>query len=67
LKNLDDDSYNHNDYTLNHVFIEGDKNEFIEKIDLELKNDTINRHIQMVLHNLTLPMQVFSSFLRIKC
>ena len=57
IEELDDISYKKNDYTLNHVFIEGGKNEFINKIDKELNNENIDRHIQMVLHNLTLPMQ----------
>ncbi|RYM34022.1 sigma-70 family RNA polymerase sigma factor [Brumimicrobium glaciale] len=57
IEELDDISYKKNDYTLNHVFIEGGKNEFVEKIDRNLNQESIDKHIQMVLHNLTLPMQ----------
>jgi RNA polymerase sigma factor (sigma-70 family) len=57
IEDLDDISYKNNDYTLNHVFIEGNKKDFIEKVDKDLKNESIDRHIEMVLHNLTLPMQ----------
>lgn len=56
IEELDDMSYKRNDYTLNHVFVEDNK-ELIEKIDKGLNKDSIDRHIQMVLHNLTLPMQ----------
>lgn len=57
IDELDDSSYNHNDYTLNHVFVEDSKKALIEKIDKGLNEDTINRHVQTVLHNLPLPMR----------
>lgn len=57
LEELDDVSYNHHDYTLNHVFIEDKKKKFIDKIDKDLNKEALDRHIEMVLYNLTLPMQ----------
>ena len=52
IEELDDMSYNHNDYTLNHVFIEDDENDWIEKIDKDLKAEDIQNHIAMVLYYL---------------
>jgi RNA polymerase sigma factor (sigma-70 family) len=57
LEELADLSYNHNDYTLNHVFIEDNEKELTKKLDKELSEEAINRHVQMVLHNLPLPMR----------
>ena len=57
IEELDDSSYNHHDYTLNHVFVEDDKNDLIEKIDKNLNNEAINRHVKTVLHNLPLAMR----------
>lgn len=57
IEELDDMSYNHNDYTLNHVFIENDENDWIKKIDKDLKAEDIQSHIAMVLHNLPVPMR----------
>ena len=57
IEELDDSSYNHNDYTLNHVFVEDNKKALIDKIDKDLKQDAINRHVQTVLHNLPMSMQ----------
>lgn len=57
LEELADLSYNHNDYTLNHVFIEDSENELTEKLDKELSEKAIDRHVQLVLHNLPLPMR----------
>ncbi|MDB9720466.1 sigma-70 family RNA polymerase sigma factor [Winogradskyella sp.] len=63
IEALDDSSYNHNDYTLNHVFIEDDEKELTDKIDKSLSEDAINRHINMVLHNLPIAMHnVFDLF-----
>lgn len=63
IEELDDSSYNHNDYTLNNVFIEDDEKELTEKLDEKLNEDAIDRHVQMVLHNLPLPMRtVFELF-----
>ncbi len=57
LEELDDSSYNKNDYTLNSVFIENNEEEFIEKIDKDLEEAAINKHIKLVLHNLPLQMR----------
>ena len=63
LEELDDISYNQNDYTLNHVFIEDDEKELTQQLDKALNDEAINRHITMVLHNLPLPMRtVFELF-----
>lgn len=63
IEELDDMSYNHNDYTLNHVFIEDDEKELTEKLDKELSEEDIHHHINMVLHNLPLAIQtVFELF-----
>ena len=57
IEELDDPSYNHNDYTLNQVFVEDNKKDLIEKIDKDLNKESIDRHIQTVLHNLPLVMR----------
>ncbi|TXD84457.1 sigma-70 family RNA polymerase sigma factor [Subsaximicrobium wynnwilliamsii] len=57
IEELDDSSYNHNDYTLNHVFIENDEKEMTEKLDKDLSEEAVNLHIQMVLHNLPVSMR----------
>ncbi|MBE0391901.1 RNA polymerase sigma factor [Flavobacterium sp. PL002] len=63
IEELDDISYNHNDYTLNHVFIEDNQKALIEKIDKELSAEEIQNHIQMVLYNLPYSMRnVFELF-----
>ena len=60
---LDDISYNKNDYTLNHVFIEDDEDKYIEKLDKELSDAQVQKHIQMMLQKLPLRMQsVFDLF-----
>ena len=63
IEDLDDMSYNHNDYTLNHVFIEEKENDLVEKIDKNLKDEEVQRHIEMVLHNLPTSMRnIFELF-----
>ncbi|NRT10817.1 sigma-70 family RNA polymerase sigma factor [Flavobacterium sp. 14A] len=63
IEELDDMSYNHNDYTLNHVFIKDNQKSFIEKIDKDLSAQEIQNHIQMVLYNLPNSMRnVFELF-----
>jgi RNA polymerase sigma factor (sigma-70 family) len=57
IEELDDSSYNHNDYTLNHVFIENDEKQMTEKLDKDLSEAAVNHHIQMVLHNLPVSMR----------
>lgn len=63
IEELDDMSYNHNDYTLNHVFIEDNQKALIEKIDNDLSAEEVQNHIQMVLYNLPYSMRnVFELF-----
>ncbi|MGB3344197.1 MAG: sigma-70 family RNA polymerase sigma factor [Aequorivita sp.] len=63
VEELDDMSYNHNDYTLNHVFIENNEKALIEKIDKDLSEEKIQKHITMVLNNLPSAMRnVFEMF-----
>lgn len=63
IEEFDDISYNHNDYTLNHVFIENKEKGLIQKIDTDLSAEEIKNHIAMVLHNLPLAMRnVFELF-----
>lgn len=57
IEDLDDMSYNHHNYTLNHVFIEHKEKGVIETLDETLKEDAINNHIAMVLNNLPLAMR----------
>jgi len=57
IDELDDISYPKNDYILNHVFIEDDKKQLIDKLDKELGEENIRKHAEMVLHNLPLPMR----------
>lgn len=57
VEDLDDLSYNHNDYTLNHVFVQDDEKQLIEKIDADLSAKQIKNHIAFVLHNLPLAMR----------
>jgi len=57
IEEFDDSAYNHNDYTLNHVFIENKEKDWIEKIDADLSEEEIKNHIEMVLHNLPYAMR----------
>lgn len=57
IEELDDSFYNKNDYTLNHVFIEDDEQDYINKLDKELKEEEIKKHIKMVVHKLPTQMQ----------
>jgi DNA-directed RNA polymerase specialized sigma24 family protein len=57
LEELDDSSYPKNNYTLNHVFITDDEKKLVKKLDASLNEDRIERHIQLVLHKMTLPMR----------
>ncbi|EPR73779.1 hypothetical protein ADIWIN_1139 [Winogradskyella psychrotolerans RS-3] len=63
IEELADSSYNHNDYTLNHVFIEDNEKDYIDKLDKELSKAEVKKHMQMVLHKLPIHMQtVFNLF-----
>ena len=53
----DDASYN-NEYKLDKVFVENDEQELMEKLDSELSQEKIQRHMKMVLHQLPLQMQI---------
>ena len=58
IEELDDFSYNHNDYSLNHVFIEDNEKGLGDKLDKELSDDKINEHIELVLHNMPSDMRI---------
>lgn len=63
IEELDDMSYNHNDYSLNHVFIEDDEQDYIDKLDKELSETEAQNHIKMVLDRLPINMRtVFELF-----
>ncbi|AUC82159.1 sigma-70 family RNA polymerase sigma factor [Lacinutrix sp. Bg11-31] len=57
VEELDDMSYNHNDYVLSDVFIEDSEQALISKIDKNLSIQDIKNHTAMVLHNLPLAMR----------
>jgi RNA polymerase sigma factor (sigma-70 family) len=57
IEELDDRSYNHNDYILNHVFVEDKEKSIIKKIDNHLSEEEIQHHLAMVLHNLPLSIR----------
>lgn len=60
---LDDISYYKETYTLDDVFIENKENELFEKIDKALHKEDVDKHIQIVLHNLPARMRhVFELF-----
>ncbi|MFC4634607.1 RNA polymerase sigma factor [Dokdonia ponticola] len=60
---LNDISYHKDTYKLDDVFIENTEKELVQKIDKTLHQEEVDRHIQMVFHNLPLPMQnVFELF-----
>ncbi|MDW5290888.1 sigma-70 family RNA polymerase sigma factor [Formosa sp. PL04] len=63
IDELDDMSYNKNDYILNKVFIEDDEQKYITAIDKALKKDEAQKHTEMVLRKLPLKVQsVFDLF-----
>ncbi|GHC53678.1 hypothetical protein [Ulvibacter litoralis] len=57
IEELDDSSYNHNDYLLNHVFITNQEKKLTDKIDKDLNDDAVNRHVAMVLQNVPAAMR----------
>ncbi|MBC8757637.1 sigma-70 family RNA polymerase sigma factor [Kordia sp. YSTF-M3] len=60
---LDDISYYKDPYTLNDIFIENTEKELVIKIDKILHKEAVDRHIQVVLHNLPDAMRtVFELF-----
>jgi DNA-directed RNA polymerase specialized sigma24 family protein len=63
IDELDDSSYNKNDYTLKQVFIEDDEKEITDKLDKELSEVDAQKHMEMVLRKLPIQMQsVFELF-----
>lgn len=63
IEELDDMSYNHNNYTLNHVFVEDNEKALAEKLDKSLDEEKVQNHIAMVLHNLPSNMRnIFELF-----
>ncbi|GGX11084.1 sigma-70 family RNA polymerase sigma factor [Aquimarina muelleri] len=60
---LTDISYYQNPYTIKDVFIENTERELIKKIDETLPQEQVDKHVQLVLHNLPLQTQnVFELF-----
>ncbi|WP_299210209.1 sigma-70 family RNA polymerase sigma factor [uncultured Dokdonia sp.] len=60
---LNDISYHKDTYKLDDVFIENTENALVQKIDKALHQEEVDRHIQVVFHNLPTPMQnVFELF-----
>ena len=57
IEELDDISYPKHDYTLNHVFVEDNNKEIMNKLDKDLGEENIAKHIAMVLRQLPLPMR----------
>ncbi|MEO9892981.1 sigma-70 family RNA polymerase sigma factor [Aurantibacter sp.] len=57
LEELDDISYNKNDYLLNHVFIEDKSEELITQLDKSISEENVMKHVAMVFHNLPVSMQ----------
>jgi len=57
LEELDDISYNKNNYTLNNVFVENKEPQIIEALDKKLSEERIHKHIQMVVQQLPERMQ----------
>lgn len=57
LEDLDDISYNKNNYTLNNVFVENKEPQIIEALDKKLSEERIRKHIQMVVQQLPERMQ----------
>ncbi len=58
IEELDDMSYNHNDYNLNHVFVEDKEKSLVKLLDQELGDDKINEHIELILHNMPSEMRI---------
>ena len=62
-EDLNDISFYREPYTLKDVFITDNERELTDKIDAELQEQDIDRHIQLVLHNLSRPIRnVFELF-----
>jgi RNA polymerase sigma factor (sigma-70 family) len=60
---LDDISYHKDTFALKDVFIENTENRLVKKIDETLHQEEVDKHIQLVLHNLSAATQnVFELF-----
>ncbi|WP_158840807.1 RNA polymerase sigma factor [Polaribacter sp. L3A8] len=58
IEELDDISYNHNDYSLDHVFVEDNEKGLADQLDKEIGEDKINEHIELVLHKMPSAMRI---------
>lgn len=57
VEELDDISYNKNNYTLNQVFITDTEKELAKKLDASFNKERLERHIAFVLDKMPLPMR----------
>jgi RNA polymerase sigma factor (sigma-70 family) len=63
LEELDDISYRKHDYIVKNVFLEDGRQDQMAKLDEQLGKDAIEKHAEMVLHHLPIPMRsVFELF-----
>ncbi|MCL7763339.1 sigma-70 family RNA polymerase sigma factor [Polaribacter sp. Z014] len=58
IEELDDFTYNHNDYSLEDVFVEDDEKALAETLDKKLGEDKVNEHIELVVHNMPAEMRI---------
>ena len=56
-EDLEDISYYTKPYTLKDVFVDATEEVMTEKLDKELNDEQIHRHIEMVLHKMSEPMR----------
>jgi DNA-directed RNA polymerase specialized sigma24 family protein len=57
LEELDDSSLDRTNYSLNHVFITEEEKELAQKLDESLDKERVERHMDMVLRKMSLPMR----------
>jgi len=63
LEEMDDSSLDKSNYTLDHVFITNEEKQLADKLDASLDKERINKHMQLVLDKMNLPMRtVFELF-----
>ncbi|OAD44385.1 RNA polymerase sigma factor [Polaribacter atrinae] len=58
LEELDDVAYKQVEYNLDHVFVENDEKDLVDKLDMQLGEDKVNEHIELVLHNMPAAMRI---------
>ncbi|QXP64534.1 MULTISPECIES: RNA polymerase sigma factor [unclassified Polaribacter] len=58
LEEIDDVTYSDNEYSLDHVFVEDDEKDLVDKLDTQLGEDKVNAHIELVLHNMPVAMRI---------